>query len=83
MSDPTEPLRRKRLAEINGDDATRNSLTSQYGQVWNTKELSRDFTAEGFLAPYVIVRRKSDGQRGSLEFRHDPRFYFNFVTEEK
>ena len=32
----------------------------------------------GFMAPYVVVRRKSDGQRGSLMFQHDPRFYFSF-----
>ena len=83
MSDPTEPIRRKRLAEINGDDTTRESLVSRYGQVWSTEELSRDFDVEGFLAPYVVVRRKRDEKRGSLEFRHDPRFYFNFVADEK
>lgn len=29
------------------------------------------------MAPFAVVRRKSDNQRGSLEFQHDPRFYFN------
>jgi hypothetical protein len=32
----------------------------------------------GFAAPYVVVRRKSDGVKGSLEFTHHPRVYFNF-----
>lgn len=48
------------------------------GQTWNTKELQRDFTVIGFIAPYVAVRRKSDGAEGLLEFTHSPRVYFNF-----
>ena len=35
----------------------------------------------GFVAPLIVVRRKSDGVRGSLEFQHDPRLYFNFQAE--
>ena len=31
-----------------------------------------------FIAPLVVVRRRSDGQKGSLEFQGWPRFYFNF-----
>ena len=45
---------------------------------WTTTELQRDFWVESFSAPLVIVRRKSDGKRGSLEFGHSPRIYFNF-----
>jgi hypothetical protein len=33
------------------------------------------------LAPYVIVRRKVDGAVGSLEFQHQPRFYFNWQED--
>jgi hypothetical protein len=29
----------------------------------------------------VVVRRKADGVKGSLEFRHRRRFYFNFVPD--
>jgi len=32
----------------------------------------------GFMAPLVVVRRKADGVRGSLEFQHNPRFLFQF-----
>lgn len=46
--------------------------------IWGTDELKADFTVEGFMAPFVVVRRKADGVRGSLCFTHDPRFYFNF-----
>lgn len=78
MSDATEPFRRHRLAEINAQPGSREALEAQYGQVWNTEELSRDFEVIGFLAPYVIVCRKSAGKKGSVEFQHQPRFYFGF-----
>jgi hypothetical protein len=31
-----------------------------------------------FAAAFVVVRRKSDGKLGSLEFTHHPRVYFGF-----
>jgi hypothetical protein len=34
------------------------------------------------MAPFVVVRRRVDGQKGNLEFQHSPRFYFNFVVDE-
>lgn len=53
------------------------------GQTWDTQQLQDDFTVEGFIAPFVVVRRKSDGVRGTLEFRHNPRVYFNFAPDVK
>ena len=81
MPDATEPYRRQRLAEINLLPGSREALEAQHGQVWDTQELGRDFNVIGFMAPYVVVRRKSDGKKGSLEFQHDPRFYFNFSPD--
>jgi len=82
MIDETEAIRRERVIEINSQpDANRVSLEAQYGQVWDTAQLSTDFNVTGFAAPLVVVKRKSDGQVGSLEFRHSPRFYFNFVAD--
>jgi hypothetical protein len=83
MSDPTESARRERLVEINVEPGSRAALESQYGQVWDTTELARDFTVTGFMAPLVVVRRKSDAVVGSLEFQHQPRFYFNFQPHNK
>jgi hypothetical protein len=83
MTDPTEPLRRARLAEINVDPADREVLEARYGKVWDTEELAREFEILGFLAPYVVVRRKADGQKGSLEFQHHPRLYFHFVPDRE
>jgi len=81
MSDPTEPIRRQRLAEINADPGSREALESKYGKVWDTAQLSEDFDVLGFMAPLVVVRHRSNGVRGSLEFQHNPRFYFNFQPE--
>ena len=78
MNDETESLRRLQLAEINAQPGSREALEAEHGQVWDTQQLGQDFTVEGFLAPYVIVRRKADGQRGSLLFQHHRRFYFSF-----
>ena len=81
MSDPTESIRRQRLAEINAAPGSREALAAEHGQVWSTEELQRDFEALGFMAPYIVVRRRSDGTKGSLEFQHSDRFYFNFQPE--
>ena len=83
MSDPTEPPRRERLAEINAEPGSRKTLEAQYGQVWDTQQLAEDFEVLGFMAPYVVVRRKADGAKGSLEFQHEPRFYFNWQPHEE
>ncbi len=48
------------------------------GQRWDTEALQRDFDVVGFQAPFVVVRRRSDGARGSLEFTHNPRVYFGW-----
>ena len=81
MTDPTENFRRNRHAEINAEPGSREALEEQHGRVWDTQELSDEFEVLGFLAPFVVIRRKADGQQGSLEFRHFPRYYFNFVSD--
>ena len=83
MADPTETPRRLRVAEINGHPGSRKALEAEYGQVWDTPDLARDFVVTGFMAPLVVVRRKSDGGVGSLEFQHAPRFYFNFISDSQ
>jgi hypothetical protein len=81
MSDPTEPIRRELLAQINGEPEGRQELEARYGQVWDTDELARDFEVVGFAAPSVVVVRRSDGLKGSLFFKHNPRYYFSFVAD--
>ena len=81
MDDITEAARRERLAEINSEPGSREALEAEHGQVWTTQELARDFAVLGFLAPFVVVRRKADGVKGSLEFQHSPRYYFGFSPD--
>tara|TARA_R100000808_G_C2153561_1_gene163872 strand:- start:5078 stop:5296 length:219 start_codon:yes stop_codon:yes gene_type:complete len=67
-------------------DLTREQLEglTSRGRVWDTKELQEDFEVRQFAAPFVVVKRKSDGVIGSLEFQHQPRLYFDFEpTQEK
>ena len=78
MTDPTEAIRRERLVEINAAPGSRAALEAQYGQVWDTDQMRDDFEVIGFMAPLVVVRRRSDGRKGSLEFQNSPRLYFNF-----
>ena len=73
-----EMLRLGRLVAINASPADRHALEDRYGQVWNSRALAQDFVVMGFMAPYVVVRRRSDNSVGSLEFQHHPRFYFNW-----
>ncbi len=81
MTDPTEPLRRILVAEINSHPEERQALETVYGRVWNTEELARDFEVLGFAAPFVVVRRKSDRLTGSLCFQHQPRLYYDFRAD--
>jgi hypothetical protein len=57
--------------------------TEQTKQTWDTEALMRDFVVIGFAAPFVVVERKADGARGSLEFTHNPRVYFGFIPDSK
>jgi len=77
--DETEEYRRELQGEINSLQASREILEKEVGQVWDTKELSVDFEVVSFLAPFVSVRRKSDGKWGTMMFQHSPRFYFSFL----
>lgn len=83
MTDPTENQRRERMMEIAAEATSRERLEAEYGQVWDTAELTKDFEVIGFAAPLVVVRRKSDGKKGSLEFQPHPRFYFHFEEHQR
>lgn len=81
QSDPTEAIRREEQRELNQNVGEREELEKRYGRVWNTEELIEEFEALGFLAPYVVVRVRASGKKGSLQFQHSPRLYFNFVED--
>ena len=81
MTDQTESIRREQVVAINGQPGSREALEAEHGQVWDTKEMQEDYDVTGFLAPFVVVRRKSDGVVGSLKFQHNPRLYFDFQAD--
>ena len=78
MTDDTEAARTEMVQQVNAQPGSREALEAEHGQVWDTTELAQDFEVMGFMAPFVVVRRRSDGVRGSLMFQHMPRFYFAF-----
>lgn len=51
-------------------------------QTWTTETLQQDFKVIGFQAPYVVCIHKETGVKGSLEFQHSPRLYFNWQPHE-
>ena len=80
-ADVTENIRRALQAELNAVQAERDVLEAEHGRVWSTTELVTEFVVEGFMAPFVVVRRKADGAVGSLAFQHYPRFYFDWTAD--
>lgn len=81
MNDFTEHVRRELAGTINAQPGSREALEAQHGQVWDTQQLGEEFEVLGFMAPVVVVRRRSDGKKGSLMFQHNPRFFFGFVED--
>ena len=81
MSDSTEQIRRELVEEINSEQAERERLEAQYGDVWDTKEMSQVFDVIGFMAPFCVVVRKADQVKGSILFQHRPRYYFSFTAD--
>jgi hypothetical protein len=82
MNDETESIRRAMLATGQPHKHLAEQEATN-GQTWTTDQLAQDFEVIGFSAPFVVVTRKSDGVKGSLEFTHSPRVYFNFVEYVK
>ncbi len=58
----------------------RSELNEIYGEgnVWTTAELREEFEVHSFLAPFAVVTRTVDNKKGSVQFIHSPRFYFDF-----
>lgn len=81
MADQTEAIRKQMVTELNSADNTKAELEAKHGKVWTTSEMQEEFDALGFMAPFIIVRKRDTGERGSLLFTHSPRFYFSFQPE--
>jgi hypothetical protein len=77
MTDPSEEIRRELQAKVNSGEIPPE------GQTWTTEGLRQEFEVLAFLAPFVRVKRKSDGVMGLMVFRHMPRLYFGFEPKEE
>ena len=77
MSNDTDDIRK---AMIDTGQPAADLATNQE-RTWTTAEMQEEFEALGFAAPFIIVRRRSDGKKGSLEFTHNPRVYFGWVED--
>jgi len=78
--DSTEQARRELVQEVN-QDTERAKLEEKYGDIMTTSEMQERYTVEGFLAPFIVCRRKTDGKRGTLMFSHSPRYYFSWQED--
>lgn len=78
MVDTTEGYRRVLTEALNA-----TGVPEAYdGPIWDTEAMTREFAVIGFMAPFVVVRRQSDGVKGTLMFTHSPRLYFRFEPSE-
>lgn len=64
-------------------DAIVESFLAKGVDAYDTDDLIKHFEVLGFQAPFVVVKRKSDGKRGSLQFQHSPRVYFQFLEDNR
>lgn len=81
MTIMTDAIRREMIETGQPYDDLEKS-EEQGGQTWGTAELQHEFDVLGFAAPFVVVRRKADGKKGTLEFTHSPRIYFGWTEDE-
>ncbi len=78
MNDPTGSIRRDIVHDINSNPGNREQLEKQYGEVYTTDEVDELFEITGFIAPFVVVRRRADDVKGTMMFQDNPRYYFSF-----
>lgn len=78
MTDATTENTRRAMLATGQPQA---DLAAEKGQTWTTADLQREFEITGFMAPFVVVKRRSDGAVGSLECQHHPRIYFSWKAD--
>ena len=72
MIDETETIRREMVADNQRRPWTRPDLEAKHGQVWDTANCKNDFEVIGFAAPFVVVKRRSDGSKGQSHVPEQP-----------
>jgi len=61
-------------------DATldRRLLEAVHGRVWDPAEAKAEFKFKARLAPFVLVERRRDGAKGTLEYQDSPRLFYRW-----
>ena len=82
--DPTEATRRAMIKEQQAiGPLSRADLAMVHGDVYDTSEMTAKFRIKHFLAPFVVVERLIDNKLGTLEFQHEPRFYYGWQPDRE
>lgn len=71
--DETEAIRREMVAEINSPE-----FEVPAGAI-TTEQFREQYEAVGFMAPFVMVKVRATGAKGTMQFTHSPRYYFDYV----
>ncbi len=61
------------------EEQFKERLEKQYKEVMTTDEAREKYEFTGFCMGLALVKRKSDGVTGTLDFTHSPRFYYQFI----
>ena len=78
MNDALEVMYR-RIVDLLSQPRSRAELEAVFREVWDEHQLAEDYEVLGFIDEAIEVRRKADGQLGSLSYQDKPRFYFSFI----
>ena len=57
----------------------RADLEKQFGKVRTRSEVEEAFEILDTRPPFIKVKRKEDGEVGSMLFMHNPPYFFEFV----
>jgi hypothetical protein len=75
-------ITRDDTGQVRSPEDVRKDLEARHGKVYTLAELREEFEVIGFMSPICVVRRLSDGRKGSFEFTHSPRLYFNWQEDK-
>lgn len=80
-ADDVEEIIMQKIRFPDGFEA--EAFVDELTEAWTTEELREAFEVISFVAPFVVVKRRSDGQHGTLQFSRvgDVRYYHHWVSE--
>ena len=57
----------------------KTEIVFHQGKTYSTEELQEKYIVLGFGLGFVTVKNKATGEKGSLDFDHMPRIYYDYV----